>query len=54
MFHASQPTSATSDPNNTYTTLCPGIAVDSPSRGNFPLRGPAIQITASAAIPPSA
>jgi len=54
IFQASHPTSAIKQPNRTYTTLCPGIAVDRPSRGNLPLRGPAIHTTASAETPPSA
>src|SRR5579863_7133627 len=53
IFHASQPTSAIRHPSSTYTTLCPGIAVDNPSCGNFPLRGPAIHTSASAETPPS-
>src|SRR5579863_6940112 len=48
IFHASHPTSAIRQPSSTYTTLWPGIAVDKPSRGNLPLRGPAIHTTASA------
>src|SRR5208337_955867 len=53
-FHASQPTSASRQPNRTYTALWPGIAVDRPSRGNLPRRGPAIHTRANAVSPPRA
>src|SRR6478735_12743210 len=48
------PNVSTSVPSTTYPRLCPGKALTVPSRRYFPMRGPRIIASASAAQPPVA